>query len=186
VAFAQGGSAPKTLPETLPNTTISPATAEISASGTAAPPTHHKTPHATAKKSASWSGPVEPVTAMLKLKEDSWAYANPTSSSSHLERVTAGKFVNITGTTHYFARVKLKSGAVGYVPLSAVELARPTDKVFKLTKDTPVLSEPNHYGKKVAEVHNGHDVHIVGTSLNYMKIKMKDGLEGYIPMGALE
>jgi hypothetical protein len=166
----------------LPNTTISPATGEVSASETA-PPAHHKT---APKKSAPWSGPVEPGNAMLNLKQDSWAYANPTVSSSRLERVTAGKFVNITGTTHYFARVKLKSGAVGYVPLSALELARPADKIFKLTKDTPVLSEPNHYGKKLAEVHNGHDVHIVGISLNYMKIKMKDGLEGYIPMSALE
>ncbi|MGH7843285.1 MAG: hypothetical protein ACREQD_05650 [Candidatus Binataceae bacterium] len=138
------------------------------------------------KRSAPWAGAVEPGDAMLKLKEDSWAYASPANSSSHIERVTAGKFVHVSGTTHYYLQVKLKSGAVGYVPISAVEIDRPADKIFKLTKDTPVLAEPNHYGKKLAEVHNAHDVHVIATSLNYMKIRMKDGLEGYIATSALE
>jgi len=35
-------------------------------------------------------------------------------------------------------------------------------------------------------VHSGHDVHVVGVALNYMKIRMKDGKEGYIPIRSLE
>jgi hypothetical protein len=35
-------------------------------------------------------------------------------------------------------------------------------------------------------VHQGHAVHVVGIALSYMKIRMKSGLEGYIPSSALE
>ena len=87
---------------------------------------------------------------------------------------------------HFSEPLKLKSGATAYVPMTAVELARPTDKIFRLTKDTPVLSAPNHSSKRLAEVHDGHEVHVVGTSMNYMKIRMKDGLEGFITVSALE
>ena len=31
-----------------------------------------------------------------------------------------------------------------------------------------------------------HNVHVVGLSLDYMQIRMKSGLEGFIPMTALE
>jgi hypothetical protein len=196
-AFAQPSVAPKTLPETTitPEDSEAPApTAPAAADENApqasipvsAPPAQHAVHREAAKKSAPWSGAVEPADAMLKVKEDSWAYTSPANSSSRIGRMDPGKFVHVTGTTHYFAQVKLKSGAVGYVLLSAIDLERPTDKIFKLTKDTPVLSEPNHYGKKLAEVHNTHDVHVIGTSLNYMKIRMKDGLEGYIAITALE
>jgi hypothetical protein len=80
----------------------------------------------------------------------------------------------------------LKSGAAGFVPISAVELMRPQDKIMRLATDAAVLSQPNRYGKKLSEVHQGHDVHVIGVALNYVKIRMKSGLEGYIPMTAAE
>ncbi|MGC1192849.1 MAG: hypothetical protein WA861_19875, partial [Candidatus Binatus sp.] len=89
-------------------------------------------------------------------------------------------------STHYYLQVKLKSGQTGYIDPSAVELVRPADKVFMLTHDAGVLDKPNRWAKKLAEVHQGHNVHVVGLSLNYMRIRMKSGLEGYIPMTALE
>jgi hypothetical protein len=92
----------------------------------------------------------------------------------------------VTGTTHYFLRVKLKSGQDGYVQAETVALATPADKLFMLTHDAPVLDAPNHWGKKVSEVHQGHAVHVVGIALSYMKIRMKSGMEGYIPSSALE
>ncbi|HLW70948.1 MAG TPA: hypothetical protein VKS22_10025 [Candidatus Binataceae bacterium] len=200
-ALAQPSAAPKTLPETTIAPEDSAPSAAVPAAADEGVPTaplpavpvshtpravHHAAKKSVRKTSVAWSGAVEPADAMLKLKESSWAYTSPADSSSRIERMDPGKFVHVTGATHYFVQVKLKSGAVGYVPVSAVELDRPTDKMFKLTKDTPVLSEPNRYGKKLAEVHNTHDVHVIGTSLNYMKIRMKDGLEGYIAMTALE
>jgi hypothetical protein len=65
-------------------------------------------------------------------------------------------------------------------------MVKPTDKFFQLTSDAAVRAEPNHWSAKLAEVHRGHDVHIIGMALSYMKIRMKSGLEGYIPTTALE
>ena len=123
---------------------------------------------------------------MLKIKKDTWTYAGPEASSPPLERLHAGKFVDVTGSTHYFLQVKLKNGSTGYLPISAVELTRPEDKIMRLSTDAGVLSQPNRYGKKLSEVHQGHDIHVIGVSMNYIKIRMKSGLEGYVPMTATE
>ncbi|HYL60719.1 MAG TPA: hypothetical protein VEU51_17775 [Candidatus Acidoferrales bacterium] len=129
---------------------------------------------------------VEPGNARLKLLNDAWVLSAPAKNSKHLEQVHKDKFVVVTGSTRDFLQVKLKSGATGYLDPLAVEMTRPADKVFQLTHDAGVLDKPNRWGKKVAEVHTGHNVHVVGLSLDYMKIRMKSGLEGYIPMSALE
>ena len=129
---------------------------------------------------------IEPAQARLKVIQDAPVYAAPTKSSKHIEQMTTGKFVEVTGSTHYFLRVNLKSGQTGYIDPSSVELVKPADKVFVLTHDTAVLDKPNRWGKKLSEVHQGHNVHVVGISLNYMRIRMKSGIEGYIPMTALE
>jgi len=180
----------------LPSTTIAPAKDE--APEEPPPPltaTHHRatttpaTHHVLASKAASApvkSVPVEPAEAKLLLKQDSWIYAQPSNRSAHIEQGEKGKFVMVTGTTHYFLRVKLKSGQEGYVLAEAVQLATPADKLFMLTHDAPVLDAPNHWGKKVSAVHQGHAVHVVGIALSYMKIRMKSGVEGYIPSSALE
>ncbi len=122
----------------------------------------------------------------MKLIENSYAYERPSRSSKKVEPVHAGKFVNVIGTSRYYAQVKLKSSEIAYVPLTALQLVTPTDKAFVLTADAPVLSAPNHSAKKLAVVHQGKNVHVVGIALNYMKIRMKDGLEGYIPITALQ
>jgi hypothetical protein len=129
---------------------------------------------------------VEPAQGHLKLIKNSYAYERPTSSSTRIEPVQAGKFVNVIGVSRYYAQVKLKNSEIAYVPLSAVALVNPADKMFVLTSDSAVLNAPNHLGKKIAEVHQGHNVHVVGVALNYMKIRMKDGTEGYIPVHSLE
>jgi hypothetical protein len=149
------------------------------------PPVHHSVASAAATAPVK-SVPVEPAAAKLLLKQDTWIYAQPSNKSAHVEQGEKGKFVMVTGTTHYFLRVKLKSGQEGYVLAEAVQVTTPTDKLFMLTHDAPVLDAPNHWGKKVSEVHHGHAVHVVGVALGYMKIKMKSGLEGYIPSSALE
>ncbi|HJU29119.1 MAG TPA: hypothetical protein VJ718_08110 [Candidatus Binataceae bacterium] len=141
-------------------------------------PVHHSEPTA--------HSVVEPASAKLRLKEDAWAYSRPSKSSKSVERVHAGKFLDVTGITRYYLQVRLKSGTTAYVPIAAVDLTKPTDKMFQLHSDATVLSEPSHYGQKLSEVHRGHDVHVVATSLNYLKIRMKSGLEGFIPMSAVE
>jgi hypothetical protein len=209
--FAQTGAGPGALPSTTiapaasgapaaPSAFAKPSTesgVEESGGGgeegmpAATPaPTHkprHKLRHySTSTVSAQSSTEVEPANGKLKLREDSWAYSRPAKSSKRIESVHADKFVNVTGTTRHYLQVQLKSGTTGFVPVSAVDLIRPTDKVFQLTADTPVLAEPNHWAKKISEVHRGHSVHAIGISLNYMKIRMKDGVEGFISTTALE
>ncbi len=180
----------------MPSTTIAPA--DGAAPAEAPPPvttTHHRVTPAppahrmfASKATAApiKSVPAEPAQAKLLLKEDTWIYAQPSNRSAHVEQGEKGKFVMVTGTTHYFLRVKLKSGQEGYVQAAAVQVTTPADKLFMLTRDAPVLDAPNHWGKKVAEVHQGHAVHVVGIALSYLKIRMKSGLEGYIPSSALE
>lgn len=136
--------------------------------------------------SVSHEPEVEPAQARLKLVEDTWVYSAPSKSAKHLERVTRDKFVVVTGSTHYYLQVRLKDGQTGYLDPAAVSLVTPTDKVFVLTHDAAVLDKPNRWGKKLAEVHKSRNVHVVGVSLNYMKIRMKNGLQGFIPTTALE
>lgn len=145
------------------------------------PVTHHP-----AARNTVHEPEIEPAQARLKVIQDQPVYSAPAKSSKRLEQLTRDKFVNVTGSTHYFLQVKLKSGQTGYIEPSAVELVKPTDKVFVLSHDAGVLEKPNRWGKKLAEVHQGHNVHVVGISLNYMQIRMKSGLQGFIPMTALE
>jgi hypothetical protein len=177
----------------MPSTTIAPAEGETPAEvPPPATPTHHRPPvthRALASKTTAApvkAVPAEPAQAKLLLKEDTWIYAQPSNKSAHIEQGERGKFVMVTGTTHYFLRVRLKSGQEGYVQAAAVQVTTPADKIFMLTRDAPVLDAPNHWGKKISEVHQGHAVHVVGIALSYMKIRMKSGLEGYIPSSALE
>ncbi len=177
----------------LPATTIAPAEGEAPEQPPPPVTPHHRVtpPPATHRTFASATPPIksvpaEPAQGKLLLKEDTWIYAQPSSRSAHVEQGEKGKFVIVTGSTHYFLRVKLRSGQEGYVLAEAVQVTTPADKLFTLTHDAPVLDAPNHWGKKVSEVHQGHAVHVVGIALSYMKIRMKSGLEGYILASALE
>ncbi len=129
---------------------------------------------------------VEPANALLRLTKDTPVLVEPSRSSKQIEMARADKLIQVTGSTHYFLRVSLKSGQTGYIDPAAVDLVKPTDKIFNLTSNASVLEKPNRWAKKLSEVHKGHDVHVVGIALNYMKIRMKSGLEGFIPITALE
>jgi len=129
---------------------------------------------------------VEPAHAVVKLNNDTAVLAQPDKTSKQIEQAQGGKFIDVTGSTHYFLQVKLKSGETGYIDPAAAELVKPTDKIFTLTSDSAVLEKPNKWSKKLSEVHKGHNVHVIGIALDYTKIRMKSGLEGYVPMRALE
>jgi hypothetical protein len=143
-------------------------------------------PHHVSARNAVHEPEIEPAVARLKVLQDGPVYSAPAKTSKHLEQLTRDKFVNVTGSTHYFLQVKLKSGQTGYIEPSSVELVKPTDKVFLLSHDAGVVDKPNRWAKKLAVVHQGHNVHVVGISLNYLQIRMKNGLEGFIPQTALE
>jgi uncharacterized protein YgiM (DUF1202 family) len=172
----------KIVPET--GAAASSAGTEPEATPAAAPtPAHHR---AKTKASSASTTEVEPAHAKVKLLEDTWVYSRPSKASKHVEQVHEGKFINVTGSTRYYLRVELKTGKTGYISPSTVELVKPVDKIFALTSDSPVYDKPNRWAKKVSEVHKGHSVHVVGLALSYMKIRMKSGVEGFIPTSALE
>src|SRR5262249_40112927 len=129
---------------------------------------------------------VEPAHALVKLNNDTAVLAQPDKASKQIDQAQGGKFIDVTGSTHYFLQVKLKSGETGYIDPAAAELVKPTDKIFTLTSDSAVLEKPNKWSKKVSEVHKGHNIHVIGIALDYTKIRMTSGLEGYVPMSALE
>jgi len=154
------------------------APAQITATAKPPKPKHHIV--------VETSDEVEPAHALVKLKGDTWVYSRPNKWSHRVAQVHMDKFINVTGSTHYYLRVKLKDGKVGYITPESVELTRPVDRTFFLTSDSPVYNRPNRWGRKVSAVHKGHAVHVIGMALEYMKIRMKDGLEGFIPRVALE
>jgi hypothetical protein len=143
-------------------------------------------PHTHHASSSTRAPEIEPAQARLKVLQDAPVYSAPAKTSKRIEQLTTGKFVEVTGSTHYYLQVQLKSGQTGYIDPSAVEIAKPTDKVFVLTHDAGVLDKPNRWAKKLAEVHQGHNVHVIGLALNYVQIRMKSGLEGFVPLTALE
>lgn len=175
-------------PVNSPSSATSPSAPAESGVMTAPPATTTKSHPHRASSGHTVRAPeiVEPAQARLKVLEDAPVYSAPTKGSKHIEQLTRDKFVEVTGSTHYYLQVKLKSGQTGYIDPVAVELVKPADKVFVLTRNALVLEKPNRWAKRLAEVHQGHNVHVVGIALNYMRIRMKSGLEGFIPITALE
>jgi hypothetical protein len=169
----------------VPPTTIEPETGAPEAAPAA--PATPKPRHRTAARGATVGHfDLEEANARVELSHDTPIYASPSPSARHLEQGIAGKYIQVTGVTRHWLRVKLKSGAIGYVQQKDVRMLKPADKMFTLTKDAAVRAEPNPWAKKLSEVHRGHMVHVIGIALNYMKIRMRSGLEGYIPTTALE
>jgi hypothetical protein len=185
--MAQTGEPPPPPSESAPP-------AEVAPPPEAAPaptPVHHKKKvrrrrrhHA---KAPEVETVVEPASARLKVKTaGAPIYARASRQSEPIGALSADKFVQVTGTTKSYLQIQLKDGRTGYVDPSAVYLVKPYDKQFLLTADSPVYSAPNEFAGKVAEVHRGRYVHVVGQALNYLKIRMKDGTEGYVPMAAAQ
>jgi hypothetical protein len=191
IAPADTGTPPATPPP-VRHTTAPSAAAPSNQEGSeaAAPPApvvhHHATPRPNATPIPNLVFEVEPAEARVVLHNDTTAYLQPSKMSPLVEQLQAGKSIHVTGATHYFLQAKLKNGSVVYVPADDAYLTVPADKIFRLTSDTPVLERPNKWAKQLAMVHQGHDVHVVGVALSYMKIQMKSGLEGYIMTRALE
>ncbi len=60
------------------------------------------------------------------------------------------------------------------------------EKFVELLSDAPVLKEPKPSAKKIAEVHKGRYVHIIGSAPGYFQILMQTGVIGFIPIEAAE
>jgi len=181
-------------PAAAPNAEPAPAPAPAAEPAPAPAPVHHKKRtrrhhrrrHAKAPEIAVETT-VEPASARLKVKSvGAPIYAKASSQTEQIGTLSADKYVQVIGSTKSYLQVQLQDGRVGYIEPSSVYMVIPYDKQFLLTADSPVYSTPNQWGNKLAEVHRGKYVHVIGQALSYLKIRMKDGTEGFIPMTAAQ
>ena len=130
---------------------------------------------------------VEPANARLKVKSSGAPiYARGSTRSEQIGTLNADMYVQVTGSTRSYLQIQLKDGRTGFIEPSSVDLVTPFDKEFRLTADSPVYSAPNQFAQKVAEVHRGKYIHVIGHALSYVQIRMKDGTQGFVPMTAAQ
>jgi tetratricopeptide (TPR) repeat protein len=87
------------------------------------PPAPEATP-AESVASAGPSGPavkIKPLDRKFLLTHDSQVYENPDSSSSVVGHVHKRGFVHVTGISGDWFQIKLRSGVVGFIPVSTAE-----------------------------------------------------------------
>jgi tetratricopeptide (TPR) repeat protein len=64
---------------------------------------------------------VRDLNRKFKLTHDSPVYETPADSARVLAQVHRGKWVNVTGITGNWLRIKLRNGTVGFIPVTAAE-----------------------------------------------------------------
>ncbi len=69
---------------------------------------------------------------------------------------------------------------------AAMPQVRPLNRKFLLTHDSPVYETPQETANVVAQVHRRKYVHVTGIAGNWLRIQMKNGTVGFIPVTAAE
>jgi hypothetical protein len=128
----------------------------------------------------------EPANARLKIISSGWVMEKPWKTAKKIEPLEVGKVLMVTGSTRDYLEVRLKSGVIGYVEPTAVELVKPADTSFMVTRDSPVYQKPNRFARKVADVVPGKPVKVTGIALDYVRIRLRSGVVGFLPMSALQ
>ncbi|HEY6342938.1 MAG TPA: hypothetical protein VIY49_15705 [Bryobacteraceae bacterium] len=129
---------------------------------------------------------IEPARGTYRLIQNSSAYSLPDLQSRTIKPVHAGYLVRVTGATMDFVQVVLNDGQTAYVPHYSVALFRAAERNYILGFNTPVYSRPYRASETLAEVHQGRNVHVIGVELDYLKIRMRNGTEGYVPVSSVE
>src|SRR5215469_12467860 len=78
------------------------------------------------------------------------------------------------------------TGETGSAEASASPKIKPLNKVFLLTKNSPVYESPDSTSTVVGQVHKRKYVHVVGLAGNYLQIKLRNGTVGFVPETAAE
>jgi tetratricopeptide (TPR) repeat protein len=63
---------------------------------------------------------------------------------------------------------------------------KPLNKLFLLTKNSPVYLNPDETSSTVGQVRRKKYVHVTGITGDYLQIKLKNGTVGFIPVSAAE
>jgi tetratricopeptide (TPR) repeat protein len=87
------------------------------------------------------------------------------------------------------------AAAAGAAPAGGASIAsaggaapkiKPLNKLFLLTKNSPVYQGPDETSAVVAQVRSKKYVHVTGLAGNYLQIRLKNGTMGFIPISAAE
>jgi tetratricopeptide (TPR) repeat protein len=68
----------------------------------------------------------------------------------------------------------------------AAPALRQVDRKFLLTRDSPVYQSDDSSSSVLAQVHRRRYVHVTGIQGNWLRIKMRNGTVGFIPIAAAE
>ena len=63
---------------------------------------------------------------------------------------------------------------------------KPLNKLFLLTKSSPVYLNPDPTSATIAQVRRKKYVHVTGIAGDYLQIRLKNGTVGFIPVAAAE
>lgn len=63
---------------------------------------------------------------------------------------------------------------------------KPLNKLFLLTKNSPVYQNPDETSSTVGQVRRKKYVHVTGITGNYLQVKLRNGTIGFIPVTAAE
>ena len=63
---------------------------------------------------------------------------------------------------------------------------KPLNKLFLLTKNSPVYQNPDATSSTIGEVRRKKYVHVTGITGDYLQIRLKNGTTGFIPVAAAE
>jgi hypothetical protein len=143
-------------------------------------------PQTSVAQSAEDPNAVEPTNGIYRVQQDSWVYRGPSAQSGGVRYARAGSSIHVIGATRDFVRVQTAEGDIGYLPRSGVMSFRPADENFILSRDTGVYAQSHLSSQQLTTVHRGRNVHVVGVEFSFLKIRMKSGLEGFIPVQAVE
>ncbi|MGH7923193.1 MAG: tetratricopeptide repeat protein [Candidatus Binatus sp.] len=69
---------------------------------------------------------------------------------------------------------------------AAAPKIKPLNKLFLLTKNSPVYQSPDETSAAIAQVRRRKYVHVTGITGNYLQIRLKNGTVGFIPVSAAE
>ena len=75
---------------------------------------------------------------------------------------------------------------VASAPAGAAPQIKPLNKLFLLTKNSPVYQDPDATSSTIGEVRRKKYVHVTGIAGDYLQIRLKNGTTGFIPVSAAE
>jgi tetratricopeptide (TPR) repeat protein len=81
---------------------------------------------------------------------------------------------------------KTTSAPANAAPIAQTSAIRDTNKRFLLTHDSPVYNSMSQGGQIVAQVHRRRYVHVTGMNAQWLRIQLRNGTIGFIPVTAAE